>query len=1317
MMFSVLKSGLPLLIFMVLISCSKGKGALIFEAGNFATSSVTIESPVNLTVMPATDLSAVTVSGTCTRRDEVLTITALTETETAICHNDVWSVTFDLTSWTTGNLMVKATSEESSHSTVVVIDGAGPDSEFATPLTNLTHFGSTQEFTWIAVDTISLLRTTDTYFVEAFANGTCTGVPFASGLQDEDDYTLSPMIDGTTYSVRVSAYDVFDNLGPATCSTSIAIDQTPPTLALTDGTTGSAVYARQLATAASISAATAVKKWCLSESNVQPAITDTCFVSTKPTTLNLSTGDNLKTVYLWVADLNGTILASPVSDTITLDTTLPATPTVTLTGTESLSTSYTNLALNTLAITDDTDATRWCLIEQASATAAPTKPLYNNACFASSRANTHTLAARGTRKLYVFTSDDAGNISAGGVANFDFPVPTAAIVAGPAKIFTHVCSGVVTLTSQDINGLNSPADSALVFTLSDGAGGGVFYSDAGCVTTATTATIGIGSTSATYYYKNTSAGARTLVATAGTIIASHAISVVLPNLVTPGKNGTTCATIDGAAYCWGQNSGTLFGIPNYETTKSTPFAIPTLASTVTQIEAGHDHACAVQNGAVKCWGQGWAGQTGNNSNSPQDTPAIPAGLEAGVTQVATGLFHSCAVKNGAAYCWGWNPYGQVGNGTSTDVLTPALATGLSSGVTKVAVGSHFSCALQNGGVKCWGYNASGSIGDGTFTTRLVPTPVSNMTSGVTDLAIGDFHACAIKSGSVKCWGADWSAQLGDGTQTNSNIPVQVQGLTAGATEVVAGNASGCAVVAGEVWCWASDIHGQRGDGTINNWSGYTVEKITTLTGFERLRAGGNNMCAIFSGVPKCWGVNAGNELGTGSLEASQLPLTARGVTGTTVALSAGNTNCAVSSTGTIQCWGAGDMAQVGDGSVIHRNAPRTVSNIASGATKVSTGKMSACAVQSGGVRCWGRNDESQLGTAGWRIDAPAAYTIASGSSATDVSVSNSGSLVCAVVAGGVKCWGQNNITPTDVTGLGAGSGVTKVSVGDAHACALLSTGAIYCWGKNTSSQIGIGAATANETAHEVIAAGATDVSAAQDFSCAVVTSNLQCWGYSGYGEAGFYGTKTTPFTIASLSGTVSLISSAPFFSCVATTSGTVKCFGRNTDRQLGYTGGDTATPQTVIGLNSVTAISAGNQTACVINSGSMKCWGGNLYGALSDASSVAEPNPMIVVLPADVRTVTVSTPAAVALNTCSAAFTITLSANAAAATSMSLNSSDGIFYPASSSCDVAAITSVSVAMGASTAQFKFRATTSGTKNISAKGARTSRGLATYSVTP
>ena len=279
-------------------------------------------------------------------------------------------------------------------------------------------------------------------------------------------------------------------------------------------------------------------------------------------------------------------------------------------------------------------------------------------------------------------------------------------------------------------------------------------------------------------------------------------------------NSHTCAIQNSVAKCWGYSGFVqLDNGGQNPLIRLLPQRVPFLTAAVTAISVGDSHACAIQNGAAKCWGDNWSGQLGDGTDRSWKAPVQVNGLNADVTAIAAGNSHSCTIQNGAAKCWGDNSYGQLGDETQTDRNAPVQVHGLNANVTAIAAGWLHTCAIQNGAAKCWGYNSYRQLGDGTYRNQNISVQVNDLTADVTAIATGDVHSCAIQNGAAKCWGNNSYGKLGDGTDRDRNAPVQVHDLTAGATAIAVGHLHSCAIQHGIVKCWGYNHNGQLGDGT------------------------------------------------------------------------------------------------------------------------------------------------------------------------------------------------------------------------------------------------------------------------------------------------------------------------------------------------------------------------------------------------------------------------------------------------------------------------------------------------------------------------
>ncbi len=343
-------------------------------------------------------------------------------------------------------------------------------------------------------------------------------------------------------------------------------------------------------------------------------------------------------------------------------------------------------------------------------------------------------------------------------------------------------------------------------------------------------------------------------------------------------------------------------------------------------------------------------------------------------------------------------------------------------------------------------------------------------------------------------------------------------------------------------------------------------------------------------------------------------------------------SCAVLSDGTGRCWGRNTYGRLGDGTGTDRNMPVMVSGLAD-AVGISAGAEHTCAVLGDGTaKCWGSNMRGMLGD-GTTMDR---YTPTTVSGLTDVaSISAGDEHTCAVLGDGTaRCWGRgqrgqlgdgsvNSMRPVPVAVVGL-TGVTAISAGGEHTCALLLDGTVKCWGYNANGQLGDGT-TLQRTAPVTVSglSDAVGVSTGRHFSCAVRSDGTaRCWGYNSTGQLGDGTTtqRTTPVTVSGLADAVEL-SAGGAHACARLSDGTGRCWGRNPSGQLGDgTMVMRTTPVAVSGLAEVSGIGAargsngGHSCALVEQGKNLRCWGSNSYGQLGDKTTSTRLTPARVVV-------------------------------------------------------------------------------------------------------
>ncbi|MBN8612990.1 MAG: hypothetical protein J0L92_20530 [Deltaproteobacteria bacterium] len=376
-------------------------------------------------------------------------------------------------------------------------------------------------------------------------------------------------------------------------------------------------------------------------------------------------------------------------------------------------------------------------------------------------------------------------------------------------------------------------------------------------------------------------------------------------------------------------------------------------------------------------------------------------------------------------------------------------------------------------------------------------------------------------------------------------------------QLCTGEGHACVLRAGLVHCWGLNQVGQLGDGT-------------TATGASAHQTCGSADCATSPGAPV-------------ALHVASTPLT------DIVEISCGAAHtCAIDAMGRAYCWGG-----MGDAGLGHDEAGWAAEPVLGldgfHADAIRGGRFHTCVREDASMtwRCWGQNGTSsggiddRLGTGGTTLDR-AATAIAAPALDDASEVAGGGFFTCAAMADGtVSCRGSNVaaqvaprssgdivLTGHTIDGLTSPSGL---AAGAFHACALVGT-EVRCWGSHHAGQLG-----------------------AEAPSC---TPFAYCRN------------EPAPVRDTRSRGFVSLWSGAGITntSCAIAGSGEVVCWGSNVH---GLAGVEDALVERVpelgppiAGISGALEVSVSETFACALDaSGDVHCWGANDAGQLGCGSS------------------------------------------------------------------------------------------------------------------
>jgi alpha-tubulin suppressor-like RCC1 family protein len=407
-----------------------------------------------------------------------------------------------------------------------------------------------------------------------------------------------------------------------------------------------------------------------------------------------------------------------------------------------------------------------------------------------------------------------------------------------------------------------------------------------------------------------------------------------------------------------------------------------------------------------------------------------------------------------------------------------------------------------------------------------------------------------------------------------------------------------------------------------------------------------------------------------------------------VAIAVGNAHaCALMDNGRLRCWGDNKCGQLGSGNRVSGDySPSIVSMCLIGgghyevvlpsslSSPSSVGALlpqrilgagsTSCAIDSSSVlRCWGGNQMDLLGRGVSQddllLDLIPEPVVGLGPVRSAALSYERG---CAVErTGNVWCWGPPFRTDYDPAMaakpvrvvLSRALPALDVSVGDAHACALVSDGSVECWGDNETGQLGRPPSMVPDDAGSAYlrqlpavvdrVAHARQIVSTSFANCALVEGgNVLCWGYSAKGELGWveeagwlpYHYEGPAPPLLPPGRTVQSLGAAQETFYAVLDDGSVWCWGQNTNGECndedaafdpsffpGGIGFPAYTPRQLKHVSGAVAVAGGRQFACaLLRTGQVQCWGLNEDDRLgidsrADASppmSHAHPLPVTV---------------------------------------------------------------------------------------------------------
>lgn len=197
--------------------------------------------------------------------------------------------------------------------------------------------------------------------------------------------------------------------------------------------------------------------------------------------------------------------------------------------------------------------------------------------------------------------------------------------------------------------------------------------------------------------------------------------------------------------------------------------------------------------------------------------------------------------------------------------------------------------------------------------------------------------------------------------------------------------------------------------------------------------------------------------------------------------------------------------------------------------------------------------------------------------------------------------------------------------GDTHTCLRKTSGSLWCWGDNRFGQLGTGDKQQRLTPTRIdvgqqavtkvyLPPGDGELSTDRAvFTCVIATDGtMWCWGDNRFGQLGLGDTdaRAMPTRVEALGATVAKAGNGAGHTCALTIDGSLWCWGRSSNGQLGTDGGTSTTPVKVVGPTFDRIFLGGRHTCGQSNMSELWCWGANEKGQLGLGDRQDRPAPV-----------------------------------------------------------------------------------------------------------